>query len=106
VSTRSEVDQYLDGLDPVDRASLGVLRALIQEVVPEAVESMRYRMPTYEFKGNPLCAFASRKQYMSLYIHTRLFEKYKNQLEGLNMGKECVRFKRIEELPLRLCGRF
>jgi uncharacterized protein YdhG (YjbR/CyaY superfamily) len=100
VSTENEVDQYSDSLDPVKRASLSTLRAFIQQVVPEAVETMRYRMPTYEFEANPLCAFASRKQYMSLYIHTRLFEKYKDQLEGLNMGKECIRFRQLEELPL------
>ncbi len=43
---------------------------------------MSYRMPTYEFKGNPLCAIAARKQHLSLYIHTRLLEKYKDQLKG------------------------
>jgi len=102
---RTEVDRYLDGLDPVSRESLGALRALIREVVPEAVESMRYRMPTYEFKGNPLCGFAARKKYMSLYIHTRLFEKYKDRLQGLDMGKECIRFRRLDELPLETVRR-
>jgi uncharacterized protein YdhG (YjbR/CyaY superfamily) len=100
LSAARDVDEYLCGLDPDQRAALSQLRTLILEVVPEAVESMSYRMPTYEFKGNPLCAFASRKQYLSLYIHTGLFPKYKDRLRGLSMGKECVRFKRLDDLPL------
>ncbi len=87
MSSARDVDGYLAGLEPDQRAALGRLRALIREVVPEAVESMRYRMPTYEFKGNPLCAFASRKQSMSLYVHTRFFPKYKVQLRGLSVGR-------------------
>jgi hypothetical protein len=37
---------------------------------------------------------------MSLYIHTELFKKYRNELGGLDMGKECIRFTRLSELPL------
>ncbi len=95
-----DVDEYLGRLDADQRAALGRLRNLILEVVPEAIESMRYRMPTYELKGNPLCALASRKQHMSLYIHTGLFSKYKDQFRGLSMGKECLRFRQLDDLPL------
>jgi uncharacterized protein YdhG (YjbR/CyaY superfamily) len=95
-----DVDEYLSRLDPHTRASLSALRTLIREVVPEAVETMRYRMPTYEFKGNPLCAYAVRKRYMSLYVHTRLLPKYEDRFAGLDLGKECIRFRRLEELPL------
>ncbi len=44
-----DVDEYLDGLEADRRAALNQVRDLIREVVPEAVESIRYRMPTYEF---------------------------------------------------------
>lgn len=95
-----EVEAYLRGLTTERRAALAAVRSLIRDVVPEATESMRYRMPTYEFKGNPLCAFAARKQYMTLYIHTRLLDKYAHELHGVDRGKECLRFRRLDELPL------
>ncbi|NIM49274.1 MAG: hypothetical protein GTN78_19845 [Gemmatimonadales bacterium] len=104
MSAETDVDRYLSCLDAERRAALSALRALIRRVVPAAVECVRYRMPTCEFKGSPLCAFAARKQYMSLYIHTRLFPKYKEHFKGLSMGKECVRFRRLEELPLEAVG--
>jgi uncharacterized protein YdhG (YjbR/CyaY superfamily) len=96
----AEVEQYLRRLPLERRRALETLRALIREVVPEAVESLDYRMPTYRFKGNPLCAIASRKQYMVLYVHTRLLPKYRGQFEGLSMGKECIRFRHLDELPI------
>jgi uncharacterized protein YdhG (YjbR/CyaY superfamily) len=95
----AEVDAYLAGLEPDRRAALEQLRALVFEMVPDAVETMRYCMPTYELDG-VLCSFASQKHYMSLYMDVRLVEKHKAELEHLDVGKSCIRFKRIEDLPL------
>ena len=94
------VDAYLAGLAPARRQALSQVRALIREVVPEAEETMRYRMPTYAYHGRPLCAFASQKHYMSLYMDTGLVEKYRSELSGLDVGKSCIRFRRLERLPL------
>jgi uncharacterized protein YdhG (YjbR/CyaY superfamily) len=100
MSVKADVDDYLNHLPAERESALRTLRVLICEVVPEAVEAMDYRMPTYRFKGNPLCAIASRKQYMAFYIHTRLLPKYRDQFTGLSMGKECIRFRHLDELPL------
>ena len=103
VSNRmAEVDAYLQELTPERRAALETLREMVFEVVPEVVETLKYRMPTYEHGGEMLCAFASQKRYMSLYMDTALVEKYRNRLEGLNIGKSCIRFTRLEALPLDL----
>jgi uncharacterized protein YdhG (YjbR/CyaY superfamily) len=66
---------------------------------PEENENMKYRMPTY---GDDLvvCAMASQKHYMSLYLDTELVEKYRSKLDHLNLGKSCVRFRKLEDLPL------
>jgi uncharacterized protein YdhG (YjbR/CyaY superfamily) len=97
---RTEVEEYLAALPSERESALKALIGLIRDVVPEIVESMDYRMPTFYFKGNPLCAVASRKQYMALYVHTRLLPKYEDRFKGLSMGKECIRFRHLEELPL------
>jgi uncharacterized protein YdhG (YjbR/CyaY superfamily) len=80
-------------------AALEQLRALVFATVPGAVETMRYRLPTYELDG-VLCSFASQKHYMSLYMDVRLVEKHKAELGHLDVGKSCIRFKRIADLPL------
>ena len=99
-SKSQEVDAYLQGLEPGRRAALETLRSLVFDVVPEAVETMRYRMPTYERGGDVLCAFASQKHHLSLYVDPRLVEKHRGALGSLSLGKSCIRFRRIEDLPL------
>ncbi len=95
-----EVTRYLAGLSEERRAALETLRGLVRVLAPEAIESMRYRMPTYDYRGELLCAFASQKHYLSLYLDTDLVEKHRSELAGLNVGKSCIRFKRLEQLPL------
>lgn len=95
-----DVDAYLQKLSPDRQAALRQLRAVVREAVPEAVETMEYRMPTYQSEGTPLCAFASQKHYMSLYMDTDIVEKHREDLAGLDIGKSCIRFRKLEKLPL------
>ncbi len=95
-----EVDAYLAGLEPDRREALTELRAVVLEEAPGAVETMKYRMPTYEYQGGVLCAFASQKQYMSLYMDTGLVEQHRADLDGLSVGKSCIRFRKLDKLPI------
>jgi uncharacterized protein YdhG (YjbR/CyaY superfamily) len=98
--TTPQVDAYLEKLEPDRRTALAQLRSLILETVPGAVEGMKYRMPTYEYEGGVLCAFASQKRYMSMYLAPEIVEKHRAELSGLDVGKSCVRFRKLEKLPL------
>ena len=99
-STTQEIDAYLENLAPERRAALARLRSLIRETVPAALETMKYTMPTYEYEDQMLCAFASQKHYLSLYMDVDVVAAHKSELAHLNLGKSCIRFKRIEDLPL------
>ena len=57
-------------------------------------------MPTYDYRGAMLCAFASQKQYMSLYVEPRVLDRHREELDHLNLGKSCIRFKSLAQLPL------
>jgi uncharacterized protein YdhG (YjbR/CyaY superfamily) len=94
------VDTYLEGLATDRREALTTLRAVVRGMIPEAEETMRYRMPTYERDGSVVCSFASQKHYMSLYMDPGLVDAYRDELAGLDVGKSCIRFKTLEQLPL------
>ena len=94
-----DVDAYLQNLESGRRTALEELRSLLFEVVPDAVETIRYGMPAYEHHGRQLCLFASQKHYMSLYLDTEIVEKHQEELKGLSVGKSCIRFKKFEALP-------
>jgi uncharacterized protein YdhG (YjbR/CyaY superfamily) len=95
-----EVDRYLDKPEPGRRSALARVRSLILETVPNAVESTKYRMPTYGYREAVLCAFASQKHYMSLYVEPRNLDRHRTDLQHLDLGKSCIRFKSLEQLPL------
>jgi uncharacterized protein YdhG (YjbR/CyaY superfamily) len=94
------VAEYLGALTPERRATLETLRSLVFQVAPDAVGTMRYGMPAYDVRGRDLCQFASQKRYVSLYLDPRIVEKYRGELEGLSLGKGCVRFRKLDQLPL------
>ena len=95
-----EVDAYLEELAPYRKAALEQLRALIFKTVPMVEESMKYNMPTYDYAGEGLCVFASQKNYMSLYMDVDSVAQHSDELSHLNVGKSCIRFTKLEKLPL------
>ena len=114
---------YLASLPTDRRQALTALRDLILTNLPAGYEEgMQYGMIGYfvplerfpdTYNGQPLglAGIASQKRYMSLYLNTvygdpetdRWFrERYAASGKKLDMGKGCVRFRRLDDLPLDL----
>jgi uncharacterized protein YdhG (YjbR/CyaY superfamily) len=94
------VTTYLEQLPAERRDALEQLRSLVFKVAPHVVESVKYGMPYYE-AGRSLCAFASQKRYLSLYIFDKeIVARYRHHLQDLDVGVGCIRFRRIAQLPL------
>ena len=94
------VDEYIQSIPEERQQVISDLRELVRQIAPQAVESMNYRMPTYENDGEMFCAIASQKHYMSLYTDVTIVEQYRDEMPHLNIGKSCIRFKKAEDLPL------
>lgn len=99
-----DVEQYMRDLEPERWEALQTLRTMILQAVPGVKETMHYRIPTYEL-DEALLSMASQKHHMSLYMDTELVAKYQQDLGRLNCGKSCIRFKKIDELPLAVIER-
>ena len=99
-SAATSVPEYL-AEQPADRQkALTKLRSLIRKVAPDAKESMQYGMAAYELNGM-LCGLASQKNYMAFYVcEPEIVDAHRAALGKLNCGKGCIRFRKIEELPL------
>ena len=124
-STAATVEEYLAELPADRRAAIAAVRQAILDHLPEGYEeTMQYGMIGYvipletypkTYNGQPLeyIALASQKNYMSLYLmniygdpetEQWFVEQYKASGKKLNMGKSCVRFKRVEDFPMDLVG--
>lgn len=98
-STAANVPDFLAAQAPADRPIFTQLRQLIRAALPEARESMRYNMPTYELNGM-CCAFTRQKNYLCLYVDPAAIQPHRAALAHLDVGKSCIRFRNAKDLPL------
>ena len=97
-SKAATISEYLEELPPDRRSALNELRALIHRVAPKTVEAMQYGLPAF----GDLCALASQKNYMSLYVcEGDIVKAHLAKLGKVSCGKGCIRFKRLADLNLR-----
>lgn len=120
-SAAATVDAYLAELPPERREVATKLRALIRKHLPKGyAEAMTWGMPTYEvplarypdtYNKKPLAyvGFAAQKNKYSLYLmgvaedsaqERKLRAAAAAMGIKLDMGKSCVRFTRLDQLPL------
>lgn len=98
-SKAATISEYLEELPADRRSALKELRALIHRVAPETVEHMQYGLPAF----GDLCAMASQKNYMALYVcEGEIVKRRLPQLGKVSCGKGCIRFKRLSDLNLNV----
>jgi hypothetical protein len=122
------VEEYLRELPPDRRAGVSAVREVILKNLPAGYrEGMGYGMIGYHVPHSlypagyhcdpkqplPFAALASQKNYMALYLmciySDRDFEAWFRHAwakagKKLDMGKSCIRFKKLEDVPLDVIG--
>jgi len=95
----SVVTEYIERLIPAEKAIFAHMRELVYEEVPEAEDSFSYGLPTYKYKGKFLIAFASNKNFMSIYPGGEPISVFKNELDGYKISKGTISFTPKNPLP-------
>lgn len=91
VQTPQEYMQVLE--DDWRREKLEELRALIKSYAPELVEGIDYKMLSYRDDKEIVFGLNAQKNYVSLYVgDVKKIDPDGSLLEGLNVGKGCIRF--------------
>ena len=124
-STTKGVEEYLSELPEGRREALKMVRQVILSNLPAGYEEVMnwgmitYQVPlstypdTYNKKSLMYAALASQKNHMAVYLTgiymddqvRRDFEnKYHLTGKRYDVGKSCVRFRRLDDLPLPLIG--
>jgi uncharacterized protein YdhG (YjbR/CyaY superfamily) len=93
------VDRCLLHAPVAHRHAYDVIRELIHRIRPNVLESVHYNMPLFDYHGL-LCGFASQLNAISLYCREEILERYRHQLDNVDVGKGRIRFQQLEELPL------
>ena len=120
-------EDYIGQLPEERKAPMTKLHNLIKDNMPKGLESgMSYGMPAYfvpksiyppgyhckPFPPLPFINIASQKNFIALYhlglyakkeLHDWFISEYpKHSKYKLDMGKSCVRFKKIDDIPYDL----
>lgn len=128
-SKAATVAAYLKSLPDDRRKALQAIRKVVNDNLdPKVKEAMAYGMPGWVVplsvypdgyhcaKDTPLpfASLASQKNHMALYLFCvysvpgeaeRLAEEWKAAGKKLDMGKSCLRFKKLEDVPLAVIGK-
>jgi hypothetical protein len=116
-----DVRAYLDGLPEERRAVIGPVFDTVHTAMPDGYElAMAWGMPTWSvplatfpqtYNGKPLAyvSLAAQKNYHSLYLmalysdsaeEADFAERWRASGRTLDMGKSCLRFRRLEDVDL------
>jgi hypothetical protein len=125
-SKAKTVAAYLKELPADRRKVVSTVRDLVRKHLPDGYdELMGYGMIMFSvplsrlpntYNGHPLCyvALAAQKNYYALYLmcvyngsagESKFQAEYRKTGKKLDMGKSCVRFKSLDDLPLDLIAR-
>jgi len=100
------VDEYIALQPAAVQGILARVRSAIRKAVPEAVEVISYKMPTYTLYGGRLLYFAVWKQHYSIYAATQeVVAAFCDELAGYEVDKGTIRFPLSEPVPVKLIGR-
>ncbi|MBT8479200.1 MAG: DUF1801 domain-containing protein [Gemmatimonadetes bacterium] len=124
-SKATTVEEYLATLPAERREAIETVRAKILEDLPDGYEEvMNWGMIAYEvplerypdtYNKQPLAfaALASQKNHMAVYLtgiyisdeaRDEFEQAYRATGKRFDVGKSCVRFKKLDDLPLDLIG--
>lgn len=124
-STATTPDEYVASLPEERAAAVQAVREVINANLPAGYqEGMAYGMigwhvplerfgDTYNGRPLGLAALASQKNHLSLYLNNVygdreleawFRERWAQTGKRLDMGKSCVRFRRLEDVPLDVIG--
>lgn len=125
-SKATSVKQYINELPEDRKETIIRVREVILANLPKGYQevmnwgAITYEVPlsicpdTYNKKPLLYAALASQKNHMAVYLSgVYISEKLRSQFESdykatgkkIDMGKSCVRFKKLENLPLELIGK-
>jgi uncharacterized protein YdhG (YjbR/CyaY superfamily) len=124
-SEAKTVKEYLEEIPPERREAVEKVRDIILKNLPDGYEeALNWGMITYQvplevypdtYNKQPLmyAALANQKNHMAVYLtgiymdeelNQEFEEKYKETGKRYDVGKSCVRFRKLDDLPLELIG--
>jgi uncharacterized protein YdhG (YjbR/CyaY superfamily) len=100
------VDGYIAAQPEPARGALKLVRNAIRKALPNAEETISYKMPAYRIGDQRVICFAGWKRHFALYAATSgVMRECKDELEPYEVIKGTIRFPLNEPVPAKLIGK-
>jgi hypothetical protein len=95
------IDGFFKKQPPHLRPILEKLRALVEELVPDADSSLKWGMPFYSLNGAMMCAIGGHKSHVNLILAGApgTFDDPDGLLEGDGKTGRRLKLTRLDQLP-------
>ena len=98
ISKTTDVQSYIDEVPAGRKPAIEKLRKLCKQHLRGYQECIEYGMPVYKLNGELQIAFASRRQYIAIYVTNEIADEFRSKLPQCKIGKGCVRFTKPEKI--------
>jgi uncharacterized protein YdeI (YjbR/CyaY-like superfamily) len=100
----TKVDEYIEKSQDFAKPILNYIREIVHEVCPDTEEAIKWKFPTFMYKGKILCSMVSFKHYCSLgfWLHTEMktLKDIETDVEKTNMFS-LGKITTLENLPVK-----
>jgi uncharacterized protein YdhG (YjbR/CyaY superfamily) len=103
-TAHTTIDDYIAAFPPDEQKVLQEVRTTIRSAAPDAVEAMKYGIPTF-VQGENLVHFGGFTTHVGFYPTPSGIEAFKKELSAYKGAKGSVQFPRDKPMPLRLISR-
>ena len=98
------IDAYIAAFPTNVQAILQKVRTTIKDAAPDAVETIKYGIPTFVQKGN-LVHFGGYKTHIGFYPAPSAIAQFREELVAYKGAKGSVQFPLDKPIPLDLIAR-
>jgi uncharacterized protein YdhG (YjbR/CyaY superfamily) len=98
----SVIDNYLNNINPTQRAELERIRTIALEMLPGAEEAISYGMPAISYKGKAIIGFDAHKNHIGIYPFSGHVIQEIRELDSYDKTPGAIREKLDDLLPKEL----
>lgn len=96
------IDEYIGTFPDDIQSHLESMRQIIKSVIPGAIETISYQIPTFKINNKNIVHFSAYKKHIGLYPGPSAIEHFKEELSHYKWSKGAVQFPLDNPIPSEL----
>jgi len=103
MTEHGSIAAYIAAQPKAAQGALKKVRSAIRKAIPQAEESLSYKIPTYKIDGRVVIYFAGGANHYALYPSgPKAIAKFKKELAPYEISKGTIRFPLSEDVTVKL----